>query len=177
MHNYGVYASRWPLTYETVWTIVNRTPYNITGQQMTVTDWPGTRYFDLYHGVELKPEIPSSTALPRVGSDAHGFGPGKQTAVLSFDMEAHGYGAILAVPGEPNAAIKALMQRMASLTAKPLAAFSHEPAVLPQSLVAIAPTKPATETPANMVRIPGGDFHFVVRGVEIEGGASNLVDV
>ena len=31
MHNYGVYASRWPLGNETVWTIVNRTGYNIAG--------------------------------------------------------------------------------------------------------------------------------------------------
>ena len=29
MHTYGVYASRWPLGNETVWTIVNRTGYSI----------------------------------------------------------------------------------------------------------------------------------------------------
>ena len=63
------------------------------------------RYFDLYHGVELKPEID--------GEDA----------VLSFTMEANGYGAILATPGEPSAAMKNLMQRMAAMTAKPLTAF------------------------------------------------------
>ena len=46
------------------------------------------RYFDLYHGVELKPAVD--------GEDA----------VLSFDIEANGYGAILATPGEPSAAMK-----------------------------------------------------------------------
>ncbi len=34
MHNFGVYASRWPLGDQTVWTIVNRTEYDIDGRQM-----------------------------------------------------------------------------------------------------------------------------------------------
>ena len=36
MHSYGVYASRWPLGSETVWTIVNRNSYDIGGPQMDV---------------------------------------------------------------------------------------------------------------------------------------------
>ncbi len=120
---------------------------------------PGMRYFDLYHGVELTPEIE---------------GP---LAVLSFEIEGNGYGAILATPGEPNAAIKALLPRMAAMTKQPLASFSHEWKVLPQQIVAIAPTEPAAEAPAGMVRIPGGDFVFKVRGTEIEGGSDNGVDV
>jgi nucleotide-binding universal stress UspA family protein len=56
MHNYGVYASCWPLERETVWTIVNRTEYDIEGRQMDVPLTPGMRYFDLYHGTELKPD-------------------------------------------------------------------------------------------------------------------------
>ena len=163
MHDYGVYASRWPLAAETVWTMVNRTPYDISGPQMDVTVTPGMRYFDLYHGVELKPE-------PRQDNSA-------QTETLNFAIEGHGYGAILASPGEPGAAIKALMQRMAALTAKPLASYSHEPPVLKQALVDIPATKPATEAPEGMVRVPGGPFNFKVRGTEIEGESSNLVDV
>ena len=58
--------------------------------------------------------------------------------MLSFDLEANGYGAILATPGEPSDAIKTLMQRMAAMTGKPLASYSHEPAILPQSMVEIA---------------------------------------
>ena len=195
MHNYGVYASRWPLELETVWTVVNRNAYNVTGPQMEVTDWPGTRYFDLYHGVELKPEIrsqlgngggnagvhqsvsPDKTGAKVFSTTVDDYGPVKQTAVLSFDLEAHGYGAILAIPGQPSAAIKSLMQRMAAMTGEPLASYSHEPEILPQSLVPIAPTKPAAETPAGMVRIPGGPFVFKVIGAEIEGGASPGVDV
>ena len=159
MHNYGVYASRWPRGNETVWTIVNRVGYDIQGRQMDVKLTPGMRYFDLYHGVELKPETE---------------GP---FSVLSFSIEANGYGAILATPGEPSAAIKTLMQRMATMTAKPLASLSHEPTVLSQHLVEIAATKPAADAPEGMVKIPGGPFVFRVRGTEIEGGASKGVDV
>jgi formylglycine-generating enzyme required for sulfatase activity len=159
MHNYGVYASRWPRGNETVWTIVNRVGYDIQGRQMDVKLTPGMRYFDLYHGVELKPETE---------------GP---FSVLSFPIEANGYGAILASPGEPSAAIKTLMQRMATMTTKPLASLSHEPTVLSQHLVEIAATKPAADAPEGMVKIPGGPFVFRVRGTEIEGGASKGVDV
>jgi formylglycine-generating enzyme required for sulfatase activity len=163
MQNYGVYASRWPLGQQNVWTIVNRTGYDIPGPQMDVPLTPGMRYFDLYRGVELKPEPKPET--------------GGQTAFLSFDMEANGYGAILATPGEPNEPIKTLMQRMANLTAKPLASWSHEPTVLQQSLAEIPPTPPAAEAPAGMVQIPGGNFVFKVQGTEIEGSASAGVDV
>ena len=159
MHNYGVYASRWPLDQQTVWTIVNRAAYDISGRQMDVPLMPGMRYFDLYHGVELKPE-------------ANG-----QDAALSFAIEAHGYGAILATPGEPDPAMKALMKYMAAITAQPLAHFSHQWTVLPQSMVEISPTAQADEAPTGMVHIPGGNFIFQVRGTEIEGGADNGVDV
>jgi formylglycine-generating enzyme required for sulfatase activity len=69
------------------------------------------------------------------------------------------------------------MQRMAAMTKEPLASFSHEPAILPQSIVQIPPTSPATEAPAGMVKIPGGHFIFQVLGTEIEGGGIAGVDV
>jgi iron(II)-dependent oxidoreductase len=158
MHHYGVYASRWPLDQETVWTIVNRTGYNIDGRQMDVPLRPGMRYFDLYHGAELKPEID---------------GP---VAVLSFPIEASGYGAILATP-EPSDGAKELMQRMAVITNKALASFAHEWTVLPQKIIDIPPTEPAAQAPSGMVPIPGGAFVFKVHGTEIEGGADPGVDV
>src|SRR5579863_6325430 len=159
MHNFGVYASRWPLADQTVFTIVNRNPYAISGRQMDIKSATGMRYFDLYHGVELKPET------------------GGTVSVLNFDLEPNGYGAILATPGEPSGAIRTLMQRMSVITSKPLESFSHQPIVLPQHLVDIPATKPATEAPAGMVKIPGGSFVFRVRGTEIEGGSMNGVDV
>ncbi|HTX76006.1 MAG TPA: SUMF1/EgtB/PvdO family nonheme iron enzyme [Terracidiphilus sp.] len=159
MRNFGVYASRWPLGNETVWTIVNRNGYDTDGPQMDVTAAPGMRYYDLYHGVELKPAV----------EDGH--------ATLNFSMEANGYGAILATPGAPSADLRALMQKMAAMTQKPLASFSHEWHFLPQTMVPIEPTKPALQAPAGMVRIPGGAFDFRVRGIEIEGGDDIGIDV
>jgi gamma-glutamyl hercynylcysteine S-oxide synthase len=159
MHNFGVYSSRWPLERETVWTIVNRTAYDIRGRQMDVPLTPGMRYFDLYHGVELKPEMD---------------GP---VAALSFAIEANGYGAILATPDEPGAPLKDLMQRMSAMTAKPLTSWPNEPVVLKQKMVEIAPTAPVGDAPDGMVKIPGGSFDFRVRGTEIEGDSMNGVDV
>lgn len=159
MHNFGVYASRWPLEKDTVWTIVNRANYTIPGRQMDVFTSPGMHYYDLYHGVELTPQVE---------------GP---TSVLSFDIEANGYAAILATPGEPSDAIQSLMHRMAAMSKKPLITYSHEWKVLPQQIVPIPPTTPATEPPSGMIRIPGGDFVFRVRGTEIEGDSDNGVDV
>jgi len=61
MLRYGVFASRWPLIGETVWTIVNRNEYEVTGRQMSVPAAEGMRYFDLYHGTEIKPERSGSS--------------------------------------------------------------------------------------------------------------------
>jgi formylglycine-generating enzyme required for sulfatase activity len=159
MHNFGVYASRWPLGTETLWTVVNRNSYNVNGRQFSVPFTAGMRYFDLYHGIELKPDLEA------------------QSTILSFDLEANAYGAILATPGEPSEAIKSLMGRMAAITKQPLASFSHEHTILPQTIVPIAPTTPAAEAPAGMVRIPGADFIFSVQGTEIEGDGNPGVDV
>jgi len=67
--------------------------YNIVGPQLDATFTEGMRYFDLYHGTELKPKT-----------------NGRADA-LSLDLEANGYGAILATPDEPSNEIKALMVR------------------------------------------------------------------
>ena len=159
MHVYGVYASRWPLNDQTVWTIVNRNEYDSDGRQISVPYKDGMRYFDLYHGVELTP--------------AH---EGDQS-VLSFALEAHGYGSILATPGEPDVRIRDLMSTMKAMTAKPLAAYSHEWKAIPQQLVPIDATQKATSVPEGMVRVEGGDFLFKVKGIEIEGLDDIGVDV
>src|SRR5262249_44519265 len=54
MQAYGVFASRWPLGAQTLWTIVNRNAYDLDRPQMTVPFAEGMRYFDLYHGIELQ---------------------------------------------------------------------------------------------------------------------------
>jgi len=71
MLRYGVFASRWPLRDETLWTIVNRSEYNVEGHQMTVSYKQGMHYFDLYHGRISSQEVKNDQA------------------VLSFPIEAH----------------------------------------------------------------------------------------
>ena len=162
---YGIFASRWPLDrgplgQQTVWTIVNRNEYDVEGNQIQLEPGAGMRYFDLYHGVELKPE---STPAGKV--------------ILSLDIEAHGYAALLATKATPTAEFQELMTKMKAMTVKPLASYSHEWKVLPQLIVPITATKPTSAPPPGMIKIPGGEFLFKVRGVEIEGANDIGVDV
>ena len=160
MLRYGVFASRWPLHGQTIWTIVNRNQYGVDGHQIELEPEDGMRYFDLYHGAELKPERTSGGKV-----------------MLSFAIEAHGYGALLATKTALEAGIQALMSSMKEMSAKPLASYSHEWTVLPQQIVPIAATKPPSQEPAGMVKIPAGNFVFKVEGIEIEGSNDIGVDV
>jgi formylglycine-generating enzyme required for sulfatase activity len=159
MQAYGVFASRWPLGEQTLWTIVNRNTYDLDRPQMAVPAADGVRYFDLYHGVELQPR--------RDGSDV----------LLSFALEGHGFGAILALRGDPDAKISALMAKMKAMTGKPLSSYSADWKPTPQQLVEIKATQTATAAPENMIRIAGCDYDFKVEGIEIEGHNDIGVDV
>lgn len=159
MTSYGVFASRWPAGDRTLWTIVNRNAYDVDGRQMTIPFAEGARYFDLYHGVELRAD--------RDGANA----------VLSFSMEAHGYGAIMVLHGNPDSGVAALLTQMKAISARPLSSYSNEWRPLPQTLVDTKPTKAAASAPQGMVKIPGGDFDFKVEGIEIEGHNDAGVDV
>jgi iron(II)-dependent oxidoreductase len=158
---FGIFASRWPLGEQTVWTIVNRNEYDVSGPQIELPATRGMKYFDLYHGTELDPE--------RRG----------ERIVLNFDIDAKGYGAVLATKTAPDSAstLHALMLKMRSMTEKPLIGYSNEWAFLPQQLVPIAATKVSATAPENMVKVPAGDFVFRVNGIEIEGGDQPGVDV
>src|SRR6266568_2508496 len=159
MLRFGVFASRWPIGQQTVWTIVNRNEYDVTGRQMTVPFGKGMRYFDLYHGVELTPAL-----------------DGDQS-VLEFTIEAQAYGAVLATPGMPDQHTQELLSKMKQLTAEPLSTFSHEWKPLPQQLVEIPRPRATHSTPEGMIRIEAADFLFKVEGIEIEGSNDVGVDV
>jgi gamma-glutamyl hercynylcysteine S-oxide synthase len=139
---------------------VNRNEYDVDGSQIELAAQEGMRYFDLYHGVELTPGRSQGGPI-----------------VLSFLIEAQGYGALLVSPAAPSADVEKLMANMKELSAAPLATYSHEWKVLPQHLVPIVPTKAPSVQPAEMIRIPAGDFRFRVEGIEIEGFDDVGVDV
>ncbi|MDE3198176.1 MAG: SUMF1/EgtB/PvdO family nonheme iron enzyme [Acidobacteriota bacterium] len=156
---FGVFASRWPLDGETVWTIVNRGEYDIDGREIAVHSEPGMRYFDLYHGVELKPEHEGAND------------------VLSFAIEGHGFGAVWATKKEPSSAERQLLDRMRVMTGAPLLSYSNEWAPLHQQILDTKRTRPAPSAPEGMIRIPAADYLFRVQGIEIEGSNDAGVDV
>jgi iron(II)-dependent oxidoreductase len=159
MHLYGVFSSRWPLGDQTVWTIVNRNEYDVDGRQMSTLAADGVRYFDLYHGEELTPVTEGTNHI------------------LSFDIEAHGFAAILATHAQPGPEIRKLMDRMKQMTARPLSEYPNQRTVLNQSLAEIAATAPAMSAPKGMIAIPGADYVFKVEGIEIEGFDDIGVDI
>jgi formylglycine-generating enzyme required for sulfatase activity len=156
----GVFASRFPASKGTLWTIVNRNEFDVTGPQLTVPHLQGMRYYDPWHGTELKPDVAN----------------GKAT--LSLDFESLGFGALLATPQSPDEPpLRDLMSYMAKRSHRPLNSYSKEWKAVPQSIVEITPTVPAATAPAGMIRIPEADFDFDVNGIEIEGGNDPGVDV
>jgi formylglycine-generating enzyme required for sulfatase activity len=160
MLRYGIFASRWPLGDENLWTIVNRNEYDVSGPQIELAAADARHYYDLYHGIELTPK-------------RHDGG----RVILSFPVEAHGYGAVLASRTTPDEKITSLMAKMKGLTAQPLASYPHDWKVLPQQIVPIAATRPSSATPATMIKIPAAEFSFRVEGIEIEGFNDIGVDV
>jgi formylglycine-generating enzyme required for sulfatase activity len=157
MLRFQIYASKWPGTDRTLWTIINRNEYDIDGQQMSLPVVPGMRYFDLWHGTELQPG--------RKGDEI----------TLSFLMEANGFGAIVATKN-PDANLQNLLSEMKTLNAVRLDSFSSEWKVLPQKMTEIVLTKRISTPPAGMVKIPATQFMFEVNGIEIEGGNTDGVD-
>jgi len=153
----GVFASRFPGKSGTLWTMVNRNEYGVSGDELRITHVGGIHYYDLWHGTELTP------------TDVVG---GADT--LHFSIEGLGFGGVLATrergPGD-------LLAFMADRAKKPLSTYSREWRYLPQTMVEIARTKPVASPPPGMIQIPGGDFDFIVRGIEIEGGNDPGVDV
>ena len=157
---FQVYASKWPGDGSTLWTMINRNEFDLSGEQIVVPYKSGETFFDLWHGVELKPAVAGDKAT------------------LSFTIEGLGFGAVLAVEnGSQPAGLHEFLSEMHSLNDVRLDSFSSAWHVLPQQLVAIHPTKTAATAPEGMIAVPGGTFNFRVAGIEIEGGDWNGVDV
>jgi gamma-glutamyl hercynylcysteine S-oxide synthase len=148
---FGVFATGWPLGEEEVFTIVNRNEYDLTGPQLELPYKPGLHYYDLWHGEELKPT--------RIGDEL----------TLDFDIERHGYAAILVTPQLANPKIESLMKTSRSWSRAPLHELSDIWTPLPQQILPVAKTpRPKTDL-GSMIKIPASDFIFRVNGLEIEG--------
>jgi len=157
--NYGVFASKWPGPRQTLWTIVNRNPYEVDGGQLRLERATSAHYYDLWHGIELEPRLEG------------------ESDILDFPLEARGFGAILITAQPLTPQTQRLLAQMKTLAEKSLDDFSDRWQSLPQTLVEIPKTTLATAQPAGMIRIPATDFTFRVNGIEIEGMDDEGVDV
>ena len=157
----GVFASRFPGEGICLWTLVNRQESALDGEQLALPHADGRRWFDAWNGIELQPRI-----------DAAG------RAVLSFPLEARGFGAVLALDaGTTQDGLDAFLAGMHERARVPLQSLSNVWRSLPQTLREIASTAPAQTAPDGMLTIPAGTFDFVVGGVQIEGQAWDGADV
>lgn len=156
----GLFSSQFPLNGDSVWTLVNRNDFDVDGPVLRVRNAPaGAHFYDLYHGVPLDAQAD--------GSDT----------VLSLQVEAFGYGAVLMTTHPLDARMEKLMATMHAMTQKPLSSYSDEWTFLPQHVVPIADTARPKENPEGMVLIPAGEYRFKVQGIEIEGRDGVGVDV
>lgn len=156
----AVFASCFPLAGRCLWTLVNRSESHQAGEQLALPHAAGRRYFDLWNGIELQPRLQADTAC------------------LSFELEARGFGAVLALDaGADVVGLDAYLARAAAWSRTPLQSLSNQWKSLPQRLRPTPATAPHAQAPAGMVAIPGGAFDFVVTGIEIEGQTWDGVDV
>jgi gamma-glutamyl hercynylcysteine S-oxide synthase len=148
---FGVFSSKWPVHDRTLWTIVNRNVYPVSGRQLVIPVRPGAFYFDIWHGLELKPRKEHDSFM------------------IELSLEASGYGAVLETSAPADDGLQKVLSKMNSFAQKPLMEYSGVWKTLPQTIVPIAPSRKRTASSQGMVLIPAGDFLFRVNGIEIEG--------
>ncbi|MDC7810279.1 formylglycine-generating enzyme family protein [Sphingomonas koreensis] len=155
---FGIFASRFPGEGRTLWTLINRSEFAVTGEQLKVPHVAGTRYYDVWNGTELSPRIEGDRAI------------------IALAIDGRGFGAVLAASGE-EPGLAEFLKAMADRAATPLSSFSSAWAAAQQELVEIEATAPHGAAPEGMIAIPAAEFDFKVRGVVIEGYATAGVDI
>ncbi|MGH8179276.1 MAG: formylglycine-generating enzyme family protein [Steroidobacter sp.] len=155
----GVFASKFPGVDVTLWTLVNRNEYDLTGEQLAAPHREGCTYVDLWNGEALEPRIVDGQAL------------------IGLNLEARGYGAVLGLErGAKVDGLEPFLKTMKELNKIPLQSLSNAWQALSQKMVEIAPTRRVASAPPGMVTIPAGEFDFNVAGIEIEGYTWNGLD-
>jgi hypothetical protein len=177
---------------ELLWTIVNRGGLNTSGPQLHLdaADFSSADYhfYDCYHGAEVHPAVVNGAK-------------GAAVLELSFEIEATGYGCILATTNATNStahaasALSRFLSEMKTMTARALSSYRKEWRFELQHIVqrtrtpgpnltvattATTATTAATATTATapgMVLLPRGVYRFVTSGVEVEGDDEHGVDV
>ncbi len=156
----GVFASRWPGSERTLWTLINRQEYALSGEQIAVAHIDGATYVDVWNGHAVNPRIADGRAY------------------FDVELEARGFAALLQLaPGADRDGLEGFLTTIASHAVQPLADLSADWSSAQQQLIRIAPTKSHGQVPETMVAIPAAVFDFAVHGQVIEGYAAEGVDV
>jgi formylglycine-generating enzyme required for sulfatase activity len=149
----GIYASEFPGVDKTIYTLINRDSTDKKENQLQLPYQEGMKYFDIWNGAELTPE--------KSGDQIN----------LSFPINSRGFGAVLAIKTYAlENSLTQFLDKMHTLAQKPLNSLPDTWKPLPQQIVAIDKTKPATKKPNGMVLIPAAkNYAFRSDGVMIEG--------
>jgi formylglycine-generating enzyme required for sulfatase activity len=149
----GVFASRFPGDDETVYTFINRDSTDKQGREIQLSYQAGMSYYDIWNGIKLNPQKESDHII------------------LSFPIEANGFGAVLAVRSHgTDPAFDQFLKTMHDRAKKPLKSFSTAWNPLPQQIIPIKKTAPAAKAPEGMMLVPAvKNYTFESKGVMIEG--------
>ncbi len=152
----GVFATRFPLGDGSLTTMINQTTSTVSGKQLTLPAGDSTRYFNLWTGKELHPDI--------IGT----------SATVSFKIEAEGFAAVLAM-ADTSTTVTQLLADMRKRSNVPPSALSSEWQIMKQQIVPIEKTKPVPQgqAPEGMIAIPAGRYLFEVKGVMVEKNEGN----
>jgi len=156
---YGISASAWPGENESLYTLVNRNSYDVQGAQLQLPLDNGAHYYDLWNGLELKPQAFDGRFQ------------------LTFPIEANGYGAVLVAHAALEPKETRLVAQEADWAKTPLASLSNVWKPMHQELTPTEKTHVPSGSPEGMILIPAADYDFVVQGMPIEGGNDVGVDV
>jgi len=128
-----IFASQWPGTENTtltLWTLINRSGKDMNGSQLEVLHNQNNKYYDLWHGIELHPEIKNGKAI------------------LQFPIEKNGLGAILS--GKEKDLPKDFdnfMLKMKQYSERPLSSYPDTNIVVKQKMVPIERSKQYKSAP------------------------------
>ena len=92
-----------------LWTIVNWSPEPAAGEILRVEHVAGTRYFDVWNGIEIEPTVHDGQATLKISA-----------------IEGHGLAAIVALKTAPDAAFEKLLADCRTRAARKLADYSDE---------------------------------------------------
>ncbi|HKK47341.1 MAG TPA: SUMF1/EgtB/PvdO family nonheme iron enzyme [Balneolaceae bacterium] len=149
----GIFASEFPGTDETVYTVVNRDSVDKSGEQLELPYKENVKYFDIWHGTELSPK--------KEGDHI----------VLIFPVDSNSFGAILAIKSyKMDLSYVRFIQKMHVLSEKSLSSYSTDWHPLQQHITLINKTSLAESKPDGMVLISGAkNYEFETKGTMIEG--------